>query len=74
MGTRHAIDEADIRRRVEAGVAAVRAMDLEGIMALYAPDNGGDIGSSVAGTTKWKPARRRRPAPADELRLLHHGG
>ena len=48
MGTRHAIDEADIRRRVEAGVAAVRALDLEGIMALYAPDIVSfDIGSPL---------------------------
>ena len=38
METQRAIDEADIRQRIEAGVAAVRAKDLEGVMALYAPD------------------------------------
>ena len=37
MDTR-AVDEADIRQRIEAGVAAVRAKDLEVVMALYAPD------------------------------------
>jgi uncharacterized protein (TIGR02246 family) len=38
MGSQRTIDEADIRQRIEAGVAAVRAEDLEGVMALYAPD------------------------------------
>lgn len=48
MGTQRAIDEVDIRRRIEAGVAAVRAMDLEGVMALYAPDIVSfDIGSPL---------------------------
>jgi ketosteroid isomerase-like protein len=31
-------DEADIRWRIDNGVKAIRAMDLEGVMALYAPD------------------------------------
>jgi uncharacterized protein (TIGR02246 family) len=38
MASQRALDEAEIRRRIEAGVAAIRAMDLEGVMALYAPD------------------------------------
>jgi ketosteroid isomerase-like protein len=48
VGTQRTIDEIDIRRRIEAGVAAVRAMDLEGVMALYAPDTVSfDIGSPL---------------------------
>ena len=48
MDTDRAIDEADIRQRIEAGVAAVRAEDLEGVMALYAPDVVSfDIGSPL---------------------------
>ncbi|HEU5432254.1 MAG TPA: nuclear transport factor 2 family protein [Thermomicrobiales bacterium] len=38
MATQRASDEADIRRRIDNGVKAIRAMDLEGVMALYAPD------------------------------------
>jgi ketosteroid isomerase-like protein len=38
MTTQRAMDEADIRRRIDNGVTAIRAMDLEGVMALYAPD------------------------------------
>ena len=38
MAAQPANDEADIRQRVENGVAAVRAMDLEAVMALYARD------------------------------------
>ena len=38
MATQRAIDEADIRRRIDNGVKAIRAMELEGVMALYAPD------------------------------------
>jgi deazaflavin-dependent oxidoreductase (nitroreductase family) len=38
MATPRAIDEADIRRRIDDGVKAIRAMDLDGVMALYAPD------------------------------------
>src|SRR5262249_30747054 len=34
----HASDEADIRRRLGTLVEAIRAMDLEGVMAIYAPD------------------------------------
>jgi uncharacterized protein (TIGR02246 family) len=38
MATQRASDEADIRRRIEKAVNAIRAMDLEGLMAMYAPD------------------------------------
>jgi ketosteroid isomerase-like protein len=31
-------DEADIRRRLDRFLAAVRAMDLEGVRPIYAPD------------------------------------
>src|SRR5262249_32204024 len=34
----HASDEADIRRRIGRLVEAIRAMDLEGGMAIYAPN------------------------------------
>jgi ketosteroid isomerase-like protein len=38
MATQRATDEADIRRRIDNGVKAIRVMDLEGVMALYAPE------------------------------------
>jgi uncharacterized protein (TIGR02246 family) len=38
MATQHAIDEADIRQRIDKFVEAVRAMDLEGVKPIYAPD------------------------------------
>jgi uncharacterized protein (TIGR02246 family) len=38
MATQHANDEADIRQRIDKLVAAVRAMDLEGVKPIYAPD------------------------------------
>ena len=38
MAIQHATDEADIRQRIDRGVEALRTMDLEGVMALYAPD------------------------------------
>jgi len=38
LATQRGIDEADIRRRIDNGVKAIRAMDLEAVMALYAPD------------------------------------
>ena len=38
MATPRVTDEADIRWRIDNGVKAIRAMDLEGVMALYAPD------------------------------------
>jgi uncharacterized protein (TIGR02246 family) len=38
MATQRATDEADIRRQIDTLVKALHAMDLEGVMALYAPD------------------------------------
>jgi uncharacterized protein (TIGR02246 family) len=38
MAPQRATDEADIRQRIDTWLAALRAMDLEGVMALYAPD------------------------------------
>jgi len=38
MTTQRAIDEADIRRRIDNCAKALHAMDLEGVMAMYAPD------------------------------------
>src|SRR5262245_37345545 len=37
MATQRATDEANIRQRIERWVEALRAMDLEGVMSLYAP-------------------------------------
>jgi ketosteroid isomerase-like protein len=38
MATPHEIDEADIRQRIERLAEAIRAMDLESVMSIYAPD------------------------------------
>ena len=38
MAIQRAIDEANIRQRINRWVEALRAMDLEGVMSLYAPD------------------------------------
>lgn len=38
MATQHAIDEARIRQRIDKLVEAIRAMDLEGVKSIYAPD------------------------------------
>ena len=38
MATLHAIDEADIRQRIDNLVAAIRMMDIERVMSIYAPD------------------------------------
>jgi uncharacterized protein (TIGR02246 family) len=38
MATQRAIDEADIRRRIDKWVEAIRAMDLDGVTSIYAPD------------------------------------
>ena len=38
MTTRRTMDEDDIRQRIGTLLAALRAMDLEGVIALYAPD------------------------------------
>ena len=38
MATQRATDEADIRRRIDKMGNAIRAMDLEGLKSIYAPD------------------------------------
>src|SRR4051812_30722751 len=38
MPTQHAIDEADIRQRISRWAEAVRAMDVERVMPIYAAD------------------------------------
>jgi ketosteroid isomerase-like protein len=38
MATQRATDEADIRRRIDKLVNAIRGMDLDGAMSIYAPD------------------------------------
>ncbi len=38
MATQQAIDEADIRRQIDQLANAIRAMDLESLKSIYAPD------------------------------------
>ncbi len=38
VATQRATDEADIRQRIDKLAEAVRAMNLEGVMSIYAPD------------------------------------
>lgn len=38
MATQRAADEADIRRRIDKLVSAIRAMDLDEVKPIYAPD------------------------------------
>jgi uncharacterized protein (TIGR02246 family) len=38
MVAQHTVDEADIRQRIDKVVEAVRAMDLEAVKSIYAPD------------------------------------
>lgn len=38
MATQQAADEAAIRQRIDRMTEAIRAMDLEGVMPIYAPD------------------------------------
>jgi ketosteroid isomerase-like protein len=38
MATQHAVEEAGIRQRIDKLVEAIRAMDLEGLKPLFAPD------------------------------------
>jgi len=37
MATQHAVDEAEIRQRIDQLVQAIRTMDLEGVKPIYAP-------------------------------------
>jgi ketosteroid isomerase-like protein len=34
----HTVDEADIQQRIDKLAAAIRAMDIDGVMSIYAPD------------------------------------
>ena len=48
MATQRVTDEAAIRQRIDTLLAALHAMDLEGVMALYAPDIASfDIGAPL---------------------------
>jgi uncharacterized protein (TIGR02246 family) len=38
VAAQRATDEADIRKRIDKLAEAIRAMDLEGVMSIYAPD------------------------------------
>jgi uncharacterized protein (TIGR02246 family) len=38
MATRRSTDEAEVRRQIDHLVNAIRAMDLEGLKSMYAPD------------------------------------
>ncbi|PZR88098.1 MAG: DUF4440 domain-containing protein [Candidatus Nephthysia bennettiae] len=38
MATQHAVDEAGIRQQIDKLIEAIRAMDLEGVKPIYAPD------------------------------------
>lgn len=38
MARHRAIDEADIRQRIDKWAEAIRATDLEGVMSIYAPE------------------------------------
>jgi ketosteroid isomerase-like protein len=38
MATQRATDEANIRQRIDRWLEVLRAMDLDGLMSLYAPD------------------------------------
>ncbi len=37
MATPHAVDEAAVRQRIDTLAEAIRAMDLDGMKAIYAP-------------------------------------
>jgi uncharacterized protein (TIGR02246 family) len=64
-----AIDEADIRQRVEAGVAALRAKDLEGVMALYASDV---VSFDVASPLRSTGAEAKRKAWEEVFAMYQH--
>jgi uncharacterized protein (TIGR02246 family) len=38
MVTQHAVDEAEIRQQIDKLADAIRAMDLDAVMSIYAPD------------------------------------
>lgn len=38
MAAQHAVEETDIRQRIDKLAQAIRAMDLEGVKPIYAPE------------------------------------
>ena len=58
MATQHAVDEAGIRQQIDKLVEAIRAMDLEGVKPIYAPDIVSfDVGpplQHVGAEAKWR--------------------
>jgi uncharacterized protein (TIGR02246 family) len=58
VATPHAADEAGIRQQIDTLVEAIRAMDLEGVKSIYAPDIVSfDVGpplQHVGAEAKWK--------------------
>jgi len=58
MATQHAVDEAGIRQQIDKLVEAIRAMDLEGVKPIYAPDIVSfDVGAPlqhVGAEAKWR--------------------
>jgi len=58
MATQHAVDEANIRQQIDKLVEAIRAMDLEGVKPIYAPDIVSfDVGpplQHVGAEAKWR--------------------
>jgi ketosteroid isomerase-like protein len=58
MGTQHAVDEAAIRQHIDRLVEAIRAMDLESVKSIYAPDivsfDAGPPLQRVGAQAKWK--------------------
>jgi ketosteroid isomerase-like protein len=57
MATQHAVDEAGIRQQIDKLVEAIRALDLEGLKPIYAPDMVSfDVGpplQHVGAEAKW---------------------
>jgi len=68
MATQRAIDEADIRRRMDEWVKAIRNMDIDGVTSNYVPNNASfDLGPPLrhAGAeAKRKNCRGLREVPA----------
>ena len=65
MAMQRATDEANIRQRINRWLEALRAMDLEGVMSLYAPDIVSfdivpplrHVGAKAKRKTGWTPLR-----------------
>ena len=53
MSSLRTTDEAEIRQRIDTLLAALRAMDLAGVMALYAPDIVSFDIAPPCGTSEW---------------------